>query len=85
MLMYSSACCHHRYQREYRLKESQGRFLAETINKGVFWYSLGQTIIIMAIMISQVLILKCFFTEHRKFTKPEKGNEVVYAQPLNTA
>lgn len=73
-----------RYQREYRLKEAKGRFLAETINEGVFWWSLGQSVIIFIVMTSQVFVLKCFFTDRRKSTAPPEGQEVVYAKPLQT-
>lgn len=51
------------YQRDYRLKEVMGRYLADVVNSGVMWWSVGQTIIVMVIGFGQVFILKTFFTE----------------------
>lgn len=50
-------------QRDYRLKEAMGRHLADTMNKGVTWWSVSQTIFILLAGIGQVLLLKTFFTE----------------------
>ncbi|XP_062567358.1 transmembrane emp24 domain-containing protein 3-like [Saccostrea cucullata] len=51
------------YQREYRLKEAMGRHVAENINKGVSWWSVGQTFFILLAGVGQVLLLKTFFSE----------------------
>lgn len=51
------------YQRDYRLKEVVGRYVADHINIGVTWWSIGQTLVIMVIGFGQVFILKTFFTE----------------------
>lgn len=51
------------YQRDYRLKESIGRHLAEGLLSHVSWWSVGQTIIVLLTGIGQTLVLKHFFTD----------------------
>lgn len=51
------------HQRDYRIKESTGRHLADNMNKGVTWWSVGQTIVILLAGAGQVFLLKTFFTE----------------------
>jgi protein ERP2 len=50
-------------QRDYRLKEAIGRHIAEGLHSKVWWWSVGQSMIILLIGFGQVLILKTFFTE----------------------
>ena len=53
------------YQTHHRLREAQGRGFAEDLSDRVFYWSLGQSIIILVIGIGQVLVLRSFFTERR--------------------
>ncbi|KAK3093195.1 hypothetical protein FSP39_012494 [Pinctada imbricata] len=53
------------YQTHHRLREAQGRGFAEDLNDRVFYWSLGQSIIILVIGVGQVLVLRSFFTEKR--------------------
>lgn len=57
-------------QKEYRLKEAIGRHLADSLNTHVLWWSFGQTAVIFLAGIGQVFVLKTFFTEKMKSTKP---------------
>ncbi|KAK3590888.1 hypothetical protein CHS0354_020866 [Potamilus streckersoni] len=54
------------YQTHHRLRESQGRVFAEDLNERVFYWSLGQTVLILIIGVGQVLVLRSFFTEKRQ-------------------
>jgi protein ERP2 len=51
------------HQRNYRLKEAMGRYLADNMNNGVTWWCMGQTAVILLAGVGQVLLLKTFFTE----------------------
>lgn len=53
------------YQTHHRLREAQGRKRAEHLNERVFYWSLGETIIILSVCVGQVFILKNFFSEKR--------------------
>jgi protein ERP2 len=53
------------YQTHHKLREAQGRAFAEDLNDRVFYWSLGQSIIVLMIGVGQVLILRSFFTEKR--------------------
>jgi len=53
------------YQTHHRLRESQGRKRAEDLNERVMWWSIFQTIAILAITIGQVMVLRNFFSEKR--------------------
>lgn len=46
-------------------QEAHGRIFAEELNERVLWWSLMQTFVIFAISVSQVLILRNFFSEPR--------------------
>lgn len=48
-------------------QEANGRRFAEELNERVLWWSLIQTLVIFAISVSQVLVLRNFFSE----TKPK--------------
>lgn len=53
------------YQTHHKLREAQGRSFAEDLNDRVFYWSLGQSIIILMIGVGQVLILRSFFMDKR--------------------
>lgn len=53
------------YQTHHRLREAQGRKRAEDLNSRVLYWSFGETIVILIIGISQVMVLKNFFTEKK--------------------
>jgi len=53
------------YQTHHRLREATGRKQAEDLNERVLWWSLGQTAVLLAIGIGQVLVLRSFFTDKR--------------------
>ncbi|KAA0723297.1 Transmembrane emp24 domain-containing protein 3 p24 family protein gamma-4 [Triplophysa tibetana] len=49
----------------YRLREAQDRTRAEDLNVRVFYWSIGETIILFVVSIGQVLMLKSFFNEKK--------------------
>lgn len=49
------------FQTHHRLREAQGRKRAEDLNERVLWWSVMETVVILAISIGQVFILKNFF------------------------
>ena len=51
------------FQRDYRLKESIGRHIAEGLNRIVSWWCLTQGCVILLAGFGQVFILKRFFTD----------------------
>lgn len=51
------------HQRDYRLKESISRHLAEALRTHVTWFSIAHTVAILITGLGQSLILKRFFTE----------------------
>lgn len=51
-----------KYQRDYRLKESIGRYLAEALKSHVTWWAVTQTLAILVTGLGQSFILKRFFT-----------------------
>lgn len=53
------------FQTHHRLREAQGKIFAENLNDRVFYWSLGQSIIILFVGIGQVLVLRGFFTDKR--------------------
>ncbi|NXP94416.1 TMED3 protein, partial [Passerina amoena] len=52
-------------QTHYRLREAQDRSRAEELNGRVSYWSVGETLILFAVSIGQVVLLKSFFTEKR--------------------
>ncbi|WAR20569.1 TMED7-like protein [Mya arenaria] len=52
-----------RYQRDFRIKESIGRHIAETVHSHVSWVSLLHTFAILLTGLGQSFLLKRFFTE----------------------
>uniref|UniRef100_A0A8C4W8K9 Transmembrane p24 trafficking protein 3 n=1 Tax=Gopherus evgoodei TaxID=1825980 RepID=A0A8C4W8K9_9SAUR len=55
-------------QTHYRLREAQDRIRAEELNNHVSYWSVGETILVLVVSISQVMLLKSFFTETRATT-----------------
>ncbi|XP_021360863.1 transmembrane emp24 domain-containing protein 7-like isoform X2 [Mizuhopecten yessoensis] len=58
------------YQTHHRLREAQGRVYAEDLNERVFYWSIGESLIVLIIGIGQVLVLRSFFTDARHTSKP---------------
>uniref|UniRef100_A0A0B6ZGE2 GOLD domain-containing protein n=2 Tax=Arion vulgaris TaxID=1028688 RepID=A0A0B6ZGE2_9EUPU len=54
------------YQTHHRLRESQGRVFAEDLNQRVFYWSVGESLLIILIGIGQILVLRSFFTNTHK-------------------
>nr|XP_005300802.2 transmembrane emp24 domain-containing protein 3 [Chrysemys picta bellii] len=52
-------------QTRYRLREAQDRSRAEELNNHVSYWSVGETVLLLVVSVSQVLLLKSFFTETR--------------------
>lgn len=52
-------------QTHYRLREAQDRARAEDLHSRVSYWSLGETVALCVVGVSQVLLLKSFFTEKR--------------------
>ncbi|KAM7048394.1 transmembrane emp24 domain-containing protein 3 [Molossus nigricans] len=52
-------------QTHYRLREAQDRARAEDLNSRVSYWSAGETVALFVVSVSQVLLLKSFFTEKR--------------------
>lgn len=52
-------------QTHYRLNESKGRKRAEDLNNRVMWWSIAETCFVIILGVSQVLILKNFFTDKK--------------------
>ncbi len=71
-------------QREFRMREARGRYLAEVLNSRVLWWAAGQSAVLILMGIGQVCVLRCFFTEKRK---PSRSNplhpEVTHSIPSN--
>ncbi|KAL4237935.1 Transmembrane emp24 domain-containing protein 7 [Mactra antiquata] len=57
-----------KHQRDYRLKESIGRHLAEVMRTHVSWWAFTQTLAILMAGLGQSFILKRFFTEKSSTT-----------------
>ncbi len=53
------------YQTHHRLREAQGRDTGEYLNERVQYWSLGLSILLVLVGLSQVWILRRFFTERR--------------------
>lgn len=52
-------------QTHYRLREAQDRARAEELSRRVSCWSVGETVALVAVSVSQVLLLKSFFAERR--------------------
>uniref|UniRef100_A0A8C8R757 Transmembrane p24 trafficking protein 3 n=1 Tax=Pelusios castaneus TaxID=367368 RepID=A0A8C8R757_9SAUR len=55
-------------QTHYRLREAQDRIRAEDLKTHVSYWSVGETFLLLAVSITQVMLLKSFFTETRAST-----------------
>ena len=64
------------FQRRYRLKEALGRHLAEMLNNRTTYWSLFQAVVVLVTGFGQVFVFKTFFTEKRKSTKLETGDQL---------
>lgn len=53
------------YQTHHRLMEAQGRKRAEDLNARVLMWSIGETVVILIVTLSQVFVLKNFFTDKK--------------------
>lgn len=53
------------YQTHHRLREAQGRKRAEDLNTHVLAWSIMEMLTILVISVSEVFILKTFFTERK--------------------
>ena len=53
------------YQVHHRLRESQGRKTADYLNDRVQYWSLGEAIFLVLVGLTQVFILRRFFTEKK--------------------
>lgn len=60
------------YQTHHRLQEAHDRKRAEDLNERVFYWSIGETVVILVIGIGQVMVLKNFFAEK----KPSQYNRL---------
>ena len=54
------------YQTHFRLRETQGRAFAEDLNERVLYWSVGQSVVIIAIGLGQILVLRSLFTDKHK-------------------
>ncbi|XP_074862806.1 transmembrane emp24 domain-containing protein 3-like isoform X2 [Carettochelys insculpta] len=52
-------------QTHYRLREAQDRIRAEELNHHIFCWSVGQTVLLLVVSVSQVMLLRSFFAERR--------------------
>lgn len=55
------------YQTHQRLRETQGRIFAEAISERVQWWSLGQSMVIVAVGVGQVVVLRSFFPDRKRW------------------
>lgn len=55
------------YQTHHRLREASSRKRAEDLNQTVFWWCFTETCVILVTMISQVFIVKNFFSDNRSY------------------
>ncbi|XP_016394890.1 transmembrane emp24 domain-containing protein 7-like [Sinocyclocheilus rhinocerous] len=56
------------YQTHFRLREAQGRSRAEDLNTRVAFWSIGEAFILLVVSISQVLLLRSFFSDKKTTT-----------------
>lgn len=53
------------YQTHHRLREAQGRKRAEDLNERVLWFSIIESVAVLIIAISTVVVLRSFFGERK--------------------
>jgi protein ERP2 len=51
-----------RYQNYHRLREANGRIAVDSLNQKVQWWSIGQSVVVIALGLTQVFVLRRFFT-----------------------
>uniref|UniRef100_A0A8C6SWI2 Transmembrane p24 trafficking protein 7 n=1 Tax=Neogobius melanostomus TaxID=47308 RepID=A0A8C6SWI2_9GOBI len=56
------------YQTHFRLREAQGRSRAEDLNTRVAFWSIGEAVILLVVSISQVVLLRSFFSDKKTTT-----------------
>ncbi|KAK3540606.1 hypothetical protein QTP70_034360 [Hemibagrus guttatus] len=56
------------YQTHFRLREAQGRSRAEDLNTRVAFWSVGEAFILLVVSISQVVLLRSFFSDKKTTT-----------------
>ena len=56
------------YQTHFRLREAQGRSRAEDLNTRVAFWSIGEAFILLVVSISQVVLLRSFFSDKKTTT-----------------
>ncbi|KAM9474931.1 transmembrane emp24 domain-containing protein 7 isoform 1-T2 [Clarias gariepinus] len=56
------------YQTHFRLREAQGRSRAEDLNARVAFWSIGEAFILLVVSISQVVLLRSFFSDKKTTT-----------------
>lgn len=54
------------YQNHHRIREANGRLVAQSLNNKVMMWSLGQSLIFVVIAIVQVFVLRQFFTTKKE-------------------
>ncbi|RUS78490.1 hypothetical protein EGW08_013737 [Elysia chlorotica] len=64
------------FQAKYMVRESSGRFLAETLQARVTYCSLALFVAVLVAGLGQVAVFKTFFTKRQASTKPVMSEEV---------
>lgn len=54
------------YQNHHRIREANGRLVAQGLHEKVVWWSIGQTMIIVFLGVAQVLLLRSFFAVRKE-------------------
>ena len=54
------------YQNHHRIREANGRLVAQSLNEKILWWSMGQTMIFVIVAICQVVVLRRFFTVRKE-------------------
>lgn len=57
------------YQTHHRLREAQGRKRAEDLNARVLSWSVCETAFVIICSITQVIVMRSFFTDRRPYTQ----------------
>ena len=70
------------YQTIYRQNEAQGRFVAESLNFHVTWWSTTLAVVIVFTSLGQIFVLKRFFTVRRQRAPVDDDNHPSYTAVL---
>ena len=54
------------YQNHHRIREANGRLVAQSLNEKVMMWSLGQSLVVLVMGIVQVYVLRQFFAEKKE-------------------